>query len=385
MAPKFPADIYTQRETENLPGIVYDATKKQNLYSEDIQNLGGEINAIETILGVNPQGSYATTKEYIDAINVGLANLLSVISIVSGKVGICTSTPVSLFSIGSSSQFQVDAFGNVTSASLNLLSIGLGHASIISNIAIGLNALSGTSLSGTLNTAVGSNALAVNSSGTGNTAIGGIALSHNTTGSSNSAFGYGSLTANTTGASNLGVGAGSLFANTTGGNNTAIGGASLYSNTTGVNSVGVGVCSLYNNTTGGNNLGIGYQSLFSNTTGNYNTCIGINTLYCNTTGNGNVAIGYGAGAWSTLSNALFVSNVLQSSLANDKAYSLLYGTFSGVAGSLTGQQLTINGKLNVNGLPSGTLLAPPVGLNVGDFWLDTTTSSQYPILRQRAS
>ena len=36
-------------------------------------------------------------------------------------------------------------------------------------------------------------------------------------------------------------------------------------------------------------------------------------------------------------------------------------------------------------LPSGTLVAPPAGLAVGDLWVDTTTSAQYPIVRQRAS
>lgn len=68
MAPKFPSDIYTPRATENLPGIVYDATKKQNLFSEDFQNLGGEINAIESTLGENPQGAYATVLAWLTAL-----------------------------------------------------------------------------------------------------------------------------------------------------------------------------------------------------------------------------------------------------------------------------------------------------------------------------
>lgn len=46
----FPDDIYTPRETENLPGIEYDSAQKRFLFSEDFQNLGGEINAIETFL-----------------------------------------------------------------------------------------------------------------------------------------------------------------------------------------------------------------------------------------------------------------------------------------------------------------------------------------------
>src|SRR5574343_313007 len=47
---QFPDNIYTPCETENLPGIVYDPKKKQNMYSEDFQNLGGEIESIETWL-----------------------------------------------------------------------------------------------------------------------------------------------------------------------------------------------------------------------------------------------------------------------------------------------------------------------------------------------
>lgn len=47
---QFPNTVYSPRETENLPGIVYDPTNKQNMYSEDFQNLGAEIEAIETQL-----------------------------------------------------------------------------------------------------------------------------------------------------------------------------------------------------------------------------------------------------------------------------------------------------------------------------------------------
>jgi len=48
----FPDTIYTPRETENLPGIVYDPTQKTNMFSEDFQNLGNEINVIEQNLSL---------------------------------------------------------------------------------------------------------------------------------------------------------------------------------------------------------------------------------------------------------------------------------------------------------------------------------------------
>jgi hypothetical protein len=53
MSAKYPTQLYTERETENLPGILYDADKKQNLFSEDFQRHAEEIIAIETALGVN--------------------------------------------------------------------------------------------------------------------------------------------------------------------------------------------------------------------------------------------------------------------------------------------------------------------------------------------
>ena len=40
-------------------------------------------------------------------------------------------------------------------------------------------------------------------------------------------------------------------------------------------------------------------------------------------------------------------------------------------------------SLNATTLPTGTLITPPSGLNIGDVWMDTTTSAQYPILRIR--
>jgi hypothetical protein len=63
-------------------------------------------------------------------------------------------------------------------------------------------------------------------------------------------------------------------------------------------------------------------------------------------------------------------------------------TFSGNVGIGTaspGAPLTVVGKVNTATIPSGTLISPPGGLNVGDLWVDTTTSSQYPIVRMRAN
>lgn len=58
------------------------------------------------------------------------------------------------------------------------------------------------------------------------------------------------------------------------------------------------------------------------------------------------------------------------------------GAISAVGGAFT---ISSTGTINVASIPSGTLVAPPAGLNIGDLWVDTTTSAQYPIVRMRAS
>lgn len=66
--PDYPDAIYTERTTENLPGIVYDPADTKNLYSEDFQHHAEEIIAIQTILGTNPNGAYATVKAWLEAL-----------------------------------------------------------------------------------------------------------------------------------------------------------------------------------------------------------------------------------------------------------------------------------------------------------------------------
>lgn len=46
----FPDTIYSPREIENLPGIVYDAGAKKTFFAEDLNNTNDEIVAIETFL-----------------------------------------------------------------------------------------------------------------------------------------------------------------------------------------------------------------------------------------------------------------------------------------------------------------------------------------------
>lgn len=72
----FPDTIYEERETENLPGLVYSATDKKNLYSEDFQRHASEIIAIENALGVEPAGAYENVKAWLTALAGAISGLV---------------------------------------------------------------------------------------------------------------------------------------------------------------------------------------------------------------------------------------------------------------------------------------------------------------------
>lgn len=153
-------------------------------------------------------------------------------------------------------------------------------------------------------------------------------------------------------------------------------GAAGNTSLTGTNNTGLGFSALTSLTSGIQNVALGQTALNSLTTGGTNTSLGYNSLQANSTGSGNVALGTSAGAKYTGSNAFFVNNVTESSSANDLAYSLLYGSFSGSAASLSGQQLTVNGTLNVNGAlvtPAWTSYTPTLAnITVGNGTLVAT-------------
>jgi hypothetical protein len=106
-----------------------------------------------------------------------------------------------------------------------------------------------------------------------NTAVGFEALNVNTTGSNNLAVGYQSLIVNTTGNGNCAVGTSALFRNTTGGDNTALGLFALFDSVSSSENTALGSRALQVNT-GASNTAVGYQSLVSNTTGTNNSAIG---------------------------------------------------------------------------------------------------------------
>jgi hypothetical protein len=178
------------------------------------------------------------------------------------------------------------------------------------NTAVGAGALQ-SNTTGTWNTASGQAALQSNTTGNYNTANGEAALSSNTTGGQNTANGVAALESNTTGGGNTASGASALQLNTTGANNTASGASALNNNTTGSQNTASGVSALQSNTTGSNNTATGTFALQSNTTATNNTASGYSALQANTTGTANTAIGSGA----LLSNATGMSNTASGSAA----------------------------------------------------------------------
>jgi hypothetical protein len=144
------------------------------------------------------------------------------------------------------------------------------------------------------------------------------------------------------------------------------------------------VSALYSNTTGYQNTANGVNALVSNTTGNYNTANGMNALV-NNTASGDVGLGYSAGRYTTSTgNEFFVNNIDQSTYANDKAYSLLYGNFAGSAATTTGQFLTVNGNLYSSGnVGIGTTNPGSKVTSTGDVFV--TTSAAGVILTDSAA
>jgi hypothetical protein len=227
------------------------------------------------------------------------------------NVGIGTSTPT----LG----YKLDVSGG--DAIINGITVGLGGVGGGST-AIGQNALH--SDGGIGNTALGFQALQLNTSGNYSTASGYLALTASN-GGYNSAFGASALQNNTTGVQNVSVGSSNLVSNTTGNGNTGIGHNALSTNTTGSYNSGLGDFAAQSNTTGTYNVGIGTYALKNNSITNGNTVVGSNALFdfnrtTDTVGY-NTVIGYNSGLGLTdgNNNTIIGARVtgLSSSLSNN--------------------------------------------------------------------
>ena len=190
------------------------------------------------------------------------------------------------------------------------------------NTAIGSFALASNSAAEE-NTAVGSHALYTQNFSNGgsryrtaNVAIGAYALFSNNpasggVGSLNVAVGNNALYTNSTGYENTAVGEGSLYSNTAGTDNVALGTGALYGNISGVQNLSAGVRSLNFNSSGSDNVSLGTAAMRGNTSGGHNTAVGTAALFNVTTGSGNIAIGAYSGIASGspgITNTISIGN-----------------------------------------------------------------------------
>lgn len=65
----YPNSIYTPRQVENRPGVVYDADKVKVAYAEDKLYSDDEIVAIQEVLGLNPAGVFDDVNDRLDDVD----------------------------------------------------------------------------------------------------------------------------------------------------------------------------------------------------------------------------------------------------------------------------------------------------------------------------
>jgi hypothetical protein len=187
--------------------------------------------------------------------------------------------------------------GFIGSGANENLILGLGAGSIVpsnsfSNTLIGEN--SGNVITGSSNTALGSNTLYSITSGIRNIAIGSSSLFSSTTGSENIAIGTSALSVTTIKSRNIAIGSRAMMnANGNTMETIAIGDSALMLNQ-GSGNIAIGSKALSANNSGFNNTALGYQALRDNTSGNGNTALGNGALLENQTGVSNTAIGSGS-------------------------------------------------------------------------------------------
>ena len=235
--------------------------------------------------------------------------------------------------------------GNTAIGTFSLFSVTTGNF----NTAVGAGSLDLNTADN--NTATGAAALLFNTTGTENTANGTAALEFNETGDHNTAIGAFALFSNTggggvVGSLNTAVGDQALRSNTTGNANTANGYQALLSNTIGAGNTATGYQALLSDTIGSQNTANGFGALSSNTTGNDNTANGLAALSNNTTGNNNVALGTGAGnGVATANNVICIgAGVPGADVSNTTWISNVYGnaTLNGQTASVI---VSVDGQL----------------------------------------
>ena len=234
-----------------------------------------------------------------------------------------------------------------TTGTINLLTVGRGGGAVSTNTAVGTSALAANT-TGDTSVACGYQALITNTSGYQNTATGYRALRLNLSGINNSSFGFGALQTNSTSNANSAFGASCLSANTAA-SNSGFGSVCLTTNITGANNCGFGFSALNLNSSGSNNVAVGVSALEANTASN-NTGIGYSSGSAITSGAKNVILGSYTGSAAPISATGSNYVVLSDGDGNVRQYfngsiAIFNGTISPVQATTAGAPAYVKGAI----------------------------------------
>jgi hypothetical protein len=269
---------------------------------------------------------------------------------------------------------------STTDATINGITVGKGGGSLSNNTAVGSGALA-LNTTGNQNTGVGFNALYFTNTGIFNTAVGTSALTCNTVASSQTAVGYQALINATTAVATFGaITAGSGYTN---GTYTAVAmtpvsGATFITYPTVTVVVAGGVVTTVTLVTAGiiasstaatvltvaaaliGGTGSGFSIAVSTfVTGASNTAIGYQTLVANTAGSSNTALGYQAG--STLVSG---------------GNNLILGNTAAASTTTVSNEITLgNSSITAFRIPGLTITAGASALTIGSQFAVTNTAS----------
>ena len=307
-------------------------------------------------------------------------------------------TPSYTFAGETTTGFYLPAAGELAASVAGVRSMRITSGSM----SIGKGALT-SDASGNA-TAVGTNALAANTSGGLNTAVGLSALSSNTTGGFNTGLGVYALNGNVSGAWNVAVGVSAMVNAYAGSDNTGIGGEALHDLNGGVGNSAVGRYALYSSNGADYNVALGYNALRNNLSGGANSAVGVNAGISNVSGTYNTFIGVNTNATSAALNyatavgggaTVSTSNTVVLGRTTDK-------TIIGATGDNgTGNKLQVTGGIGLLGGAAnapvsytigrtgaeaslgiaGTALQFSSSANAGDFVLRTESGSANILLQ----
>lgn len=288
----------------------------------------------------------------------------------AGKIGVGIAAPT--YSVDVAGYFNTDQYSGYKQEGTTIL-----FATTSSNIFVGQEAgalISNGQLNGV--TALGYRAM-YNASSTAadqNVAIGYEAL-RNSNGANNVAVGYQALLNSYTGASNVALGHSALKNNISGSTNIGIGASALASLTAQNDTIGIGSNALGALTTGASNTAVGYQASAAITTQTNSSAFGASALRY-TTGDYNVGFGSGAGGGG---GSTFTQSVLLGANAGSALTSGNESVFAGYRAGVAVSSGIRNICLGSNACSSLTTGATNIGIGYGVNFPDNTANGQINI------